>query len=290
MIIEVIRNIREMQQRADLLRQKGKTIVFVPTMGFLHEGHLSLFRIGRARGDYLIASIFVNPTQFAAGEDLETYPRNFKGDLDLSEKENVDLVFAPEAKTLYPENYQTYVQLEKLPDHLCGISRPTFFRGVATIVTKLFHIVKPHVAVFGEKDFQQLAVIRQMVKDMNMDIEIIGAPTAREADGLAMSSRNSYLTPPQRESAVCLNRALQEAQALVDSGLVDSAGIIEKVSRLIESRPETKIDYISICNPQTLDDIESITEPALMALAVYVGKTRLIDNTLLLNGKNKSSS
>lgn len=279
--MEVIKSIEEMQKHADRLRAEGKTIALVPTMGFLHQGHLSLFRIGRARGDCLVASIFVNPTQFAAGEDLETYPRDFERDLSLSEKERVDYIFAPEATGLYPQNYQTYVQLEKLPNHLCGISRPTFFRGVATVVTKLFHIVKPHVAVFGEKDFQQLAIIRQLVKDMNLDIEIAGGPIVREPDGLAMSSRNSYLSPAQRKSALCLYRGLQRARDIIDSGVVESIRVIEEVVQLIEAQPETRIDYVSICDPETLEDIDIIDKPVLMALAVHVGTTRLIDNILL---------
>lgn len=270
-----------MQKRADRLRKAGQTIALVPTMGFLHEGHLSLFRIGRAKGDCLVISIFVNPTQFSPSEDLATYPQDFARDLELSQKESVDIVFAPGAEGLYPENYQTYVQLEKLPEHLCGISRPPLFRGVATVVTKLFNIVKPHVSVFGEKDFQQLAIIRQMVQDLNMDIEIIGGPIVREPDGLAMSSRNNYLNAVQRDAAMCLNRSLCEAQVLVDDGIVASAEIIEAVSRSIRSIPETRIDYVSICDPGTLDDVERVDGPCLMALAVHVGTTRLIDNTIL---------
>lgn len=270
-----------MQARSDQMRREGKTIALVPTMGYLHEGHLSLMREGRRVGDDLVVSIFVNPTQFGPGEDLEAYPKDFERDCDLSEKEGVDVVFAPGEKEVYAKNYQTYVKLEKLPNHLCGLSRPVHFRGVATVVTKLFNMVKPHFAVFGEKDYQQLLVIRQMARDLNFDIEIIGAPIVREADGLAMSSRNSYLTPEQRGSAVCLNKSLKKAQNLVRAGVTDSAKIISDVSDLITSHPETLIDYVAICDPETLEDMETVDRPARMALAVKVGMTRLIDNMIL---------
>ena len=270
-----------MQERSNHLRNLDEKIAFVPTMGYLHEGHLSLLRIGRQEGDRLVVSIFVNPTQFAPGEDLETYPRDFERDVALSKDEKVDIVFAPNEKALYPEKFQTYVTLEKLPDHLCGLSRPLFFKGVATVVSKLFNIVKPHVAVFGEKDFQQLTVIRQMVSDLNMDIKIMGGPTIREPDGVAMSTRNSYLTSEQRISARCLYRSLQNAQVLVDSGTAEAAKIIAAAAELIQSQPETTIDYISVCDPDTLDDMTIINRSALMALAVKVGTTRLIDNMIL---------
>ena len=270
-----------MQVRSDKLRCQGKTIVFVPTMGFLHEGHLSLIREGKKYGDDIVISIFVNPAQFGPGEDLETYPRNFERDLELLKKEGVDAVFAPEAIEIYGEKFQTYVELEKLPHHLCGLSRPVFFKGVATVVTKLFNIVKPHVTIFGQKDYQQLTVIRQMVRDLNFDIKVVGAPTVRESDGLAMSSRNTYLTPDQRMSALSLNTSLKKAQTLVENGLQDAAKIIDTAAKLIRSHPETEIDYITICDPETLDDMKTIDKPALMALAIKIGKARLIDNMIL---------
>jgi len=279
--IEIIKTAKDMQARSDKVRCQGKTIVFIPTMGFLHEGHLSLMREGKQYGNDIVVSIFVNPTQFGPGEDLETYPRNFEKDLELLKKEGVNAVFAPEAVEIYGEQFQTYVELEKLPNHLCGLSRPVFFKGVATIVTKLFNIVKPHVAIFGQKDYQQLTVIRQMVRDLNFDIKVVGAPTVRESDGLAMSSRNTYLTPEQRISALSLNKSLKKAQALVEDGLQDAAKIIDTAAKLILSHPETEIDYITICNPETLDDMKTIDRPALMALAVKVGKARLIDNMIL---------
>lgn len=270
-----------MQARSDKIRCQGKTIVFVPTMGFLHEGHLSLMREGKKYGDDIVVSIFVNPTQFGPGEDLETYPRDFERDLDLLRKEDVNAVFAPDAAEIYGDKFQTYVELEKLPNHLCGLSRPVFFKGVATIVAKLFNIVKPHVTVFGQKDYQQLTVIRRMMRDLNFDIEVIGAPTVREPDGLAMSSRNTYLTTEQRISALSLNKSLKKAQALVENGVQDAAEIIDTAAKLIRSHPETEIDYITICDPETLDDMKTIDRPALMALAVKIGKARLIDNMIL---------
>ena len=279
--IEIITAVKDMQKRSDKMRCQGKTIVFVPTMGFLHEGHLSLIREGKKHGDDMVVSIFVNPTQFGPSEDLETYPKDLKRDLDLLQKEGVNAVFTPDADEIYGGKYQTYVELEKLPNHLCGLSRPVFFKGVATVVTKLFNIVKPHVTIFGQKDYQQLTVIRQMVRDLNLDIEVIGAPTVRESGGLAMSSRNTYLTPDQRISALSLNKSLQKAQTLVENGLKDADKIIDTAAELIRSHPETEIDYITICDPETLDDMKTIDKPALMALAVKIGKARLIDNMIL---------
>ncbi len=263
------------------MRRQGKTIVFVPTMGFLHEGHLSLMREGKTHGDDLVVSIFVNPTQFGPGEDLETYPRDFERDLDLVRKEGADAVFTPDDHEIYGERFQTYVELEKLPNHLCGKSRPVFFKGVATVVAKLFNIVKPHVAVFGQKDYQQLVIVRQMVRDLNFDITVIGSPTVREPDGLAMSSRNTYLTPEQRVSALSLYKSLINAQALLESGVQDAAEIIDSATDLIRSCPDTEIDYIAVCDPETLVDVKTIDKPVRMALAVKVGKARLIDNMLL---------
>jgi len=273
--------VTEIQARSDRMRRQGKTIVFVPTMGFLHEGHLSLMREGKTHGDDLVVSIFVNPTQFAPGEDLEAYPRDLERDLDLVRKEGVDAVFVPDVHEIYGDRFQTYVELKKLPNHLCGNSRPVFFQGVATVVTKLFNIVKPHVAVFGQKDYQQLVIVRQMVRDLNLDIAVIGAPTVREPDGLAMSSRNTYLTPEQRVSALSLNQSLINAQALLESGVQDAAEIIDSATDLIRSYPDTEIDYIAVCDPETLVDVKTIDRPLRMALAVKVGKARLIDNMLL---------
>jgi pantoate--beta-alanine ligase len=280
-VIEIITTAKLMQARSDQMRRQFKTIVFVPTMGFLHEGHLSLIREGHKYGDDMVVSIFINPAQFAPGEDFESYPRDFERDLELLQKEDVDAVFIPDDKEIYSKRFQTYVELEKLPNHLCGISRPIFFKGVATVVAKLFNIVKPHVTVFGQKDYQQLIIIRQMVRDLNLDIEVVGAPTVREPDGLAMSSRNNYLTPEQRISALSLYKSLQKARALVESGIQDANKIIKAATELIQSHPGTEIDYIVIGDTETLDDAKTIDRPVLMALAVKVGRARLIDNSIL---------
>jgi len=270
-----------MQQEANRLLQEGKTIAFVPTMGYFHEGHLALMREGREHGDALIVSIFVNPTQFSPTEDLQAYPRDLHRDARLAEGVGVDMIFAPEAEGMYAKGYQTFVNLETLPLALCGLSRPGHFRGVATVVTKLFHIVKPQVAVFGEKDYQQLAVVRRLVEDLSFDIRIIGVPTVREKDGLAMSSRNTYLSGGERPSALSLFQALQLARERVRQGITDAKALIEEVSGLILSYPLTKIDYVALCDPETLEDVKRVDELSVMALAVWVGKTRLIDNAVL---------
>jgi len=270
-----------MQREADCLRRDGRRIVFVPTMGFFHAGHLSLMRLGRNHGDHLVVSIFVNPTQFGPGEDFDAYPRDLDRDFKMAESAGVDTVFAPAASAMYLQGYQTDVSMERLPRHLCGLSRPSHFCGVLSVVTKLFHIVKPHSAVFGEKDYQQLIIVRRMVKDLNFDIRIIGAPVARDDDGLAMSSRNSCLSREERMSAPVLFQALQGAQRLVGDGLRNSDEIVAMAREMILSRPGVRIDYVSICDPETLEDVSQVSRKALMALAVYVGKTRLIDNTIL---------
>ena len=279
--IKVIIRVTEMREHSKRMRGLGKTIAFVPTMGALHEAHLALIKEGRKLGDDLVVSIFANPSQFSPEEDFESYPRNFDKDLKLLQKKGVDVIFSPNEDELYQDGFQTYVELENLPNHLCGISRPIFFRGVATVVTKLFNIVRPHIAIFGRKDYQQLAVIRRMVRDLNFDIKIIGFPTVREPDGLAMSSRNTYLTPEQRINALSLYKSLNQSKKLVESGIKDAKRIIDAAYALIKSHPETAIDYIAICDPETLADMETIDRPALMALAVNVGKTRLIDNMIL---------
>ncbi len=279
--IEVIATVKWMQEYSDRARRLGKTIAFVPTMGFFHEGHLALIKEGRKLGNELVVSIFVNPAQFGPGEDFESYPGDLDRDIKLAQKEGADIIFTPDEKELYPQKFQTHVNLKKLTRYLCGISRPALFSGVATVVAKLFNIVKPHVAIFGKKDYQQLVIIRQMALDLNFDIEIVGVSTVREPDGLAMSSRNSYLTSEQRIYALCLYKSLKKARQLLESGIKDATRIIESASELIKSYPETAIDYIAICDPETLVDMKRIDRPALMALAVNVGKTRLIDNMIL---------
>ena len=270
-----------MQSHAGRLKREGRTIAFVPTMGFLHEGHLSLMRAGRERAAILAASIFVNPAQFAPGEDFEAYPRDMQRDLTMARSVGVDVVFTPDNAMMYAEGFQTYVNLEKLPRGLCGTSRPIFFRGVATVVAKLFNIVRPDIAVFGEKDFQQLVVIRRMVRDLNFGIEIIGGPTVREADGLAMSSRNAYLKPEQRPAARSLYEALRQSQDMVRAGESRADAIIAAAEGHIASFDETAIDYIAIVDPDTLEDMAVVDRPARMALAVKIGATRLIDNIAL---------
>lgn len=281
MTIKVIKSVKEIQDRSNALRRQGKTIVFVPTMGFLHDGHISLLKQGRKLGDDLILSIFVNPTQFSANEDLDTYPQDLANDLKLADAAGVDAVFTPTREMMYTEGYQTYVSLTNLPNYLCGISRPEHFRGVATVVTKLFNIVKPHVAVFGEKDYQQLAIIRQMVRDLNFDIEIKGGAIVREKDGLAMSSRNAYLTPEERSDALCLYKSLMMAGEMVKGGERKAEAVISRATEFINSHKDAVIDYISICDPDTLEDVTTINKPVLMALAVKLGKPRLIDNMIL---------
>ncbi len=279
--MQIISAPTEMQAFADDARRTGPTIAFIPTMGFLHEGHLSLVREGCRHGDDIVVSIFVNPAQFGPGEDLDTYPRALEADCEKAAAAGATVVFAPSREDLYGDAYQTYVTLEKLPQHLCGLSRPVFFRGVATVVTKLFNIVKPHVAVFGEKDYQQLLVVRRMVQDLNFNIRIIGGSIVREADGLAMSSRNSYLSPDERRRALCLFQSLQKAEEMVRSGVREAEALIQTARDIISRHPDADIDYIEIFDPETIDNLKRIEGPARMALAVKIGKTRLIDNILL---------
>ncbi|MCK5553851.1 MAG: pantoate--beta-alanine ligase [Deltaproteobacteria bacterium] len=282
--MEIVSTIREMCSISDELRKGGKTIVLVPTMGYFHEGHLSLMGEGRKRGDVLVVSLFVNPTQFGEGEDYEVYPRDFSRDKALVEGIGVDILFVPAMEEMYPEGYQTFVEVERLTESMEGRFRPTHFRGVTTVVAKLFNIVRPHIAIFGEKDFQQLVVIRRMVEDLNMGVEIIGMPILRERDGLAMSSRNQYLTPDQRKAALSLNHSLQKAFQLFRSGERNPRRIIDAVKRVIEVEGEVTIDYVEIRDARTLEEIEIIEDQAIIALAAKVGKVRLIDNVILREG------
>ena len=279
--MEIIKTVTHMQQASDAIRMVGESLALVPTMGFLHEGHLTLMRAGKEHCDRLVVSLFVNPTQFGPNEDFEAYPRDTEGDLKKAEDAGADMVFMPSANEMYPRGAQTSVVVKDLPQHLCGLSRPGHFDGVTTVVAKLFHIVKPHVAVFGQKDFQQLAVISRMVMDLNMDIQIMGVPTVREKDGLAMSSRNSYLTPEERSSALSLKKSLDLAARLFKEGEKNAQVIKDFVKSYILEHPYTKIDYISLCDPVTLEDVATLSDGTLMALAVRVGKTRLIDNSRL---------
>lgn len=271
-----------MQALAEDWRRTDLRIGLVPTMGFLHEGHLSLVRIARARANRVVVSIFVNPTQFGPGEDLEAYPRDPARDHRLLAAENVDTVFQPAAEEMYPVGFQTRVALDHLPYHLCGLDRPVHFGGVATVVTKLLTIVRPHLAVFGEKDYQQLMIIRRLVRDLNLAARIVAGPTVREPDGLAMSSRNSYLTPDQRPAALSLSQALAQSRRMVAEGRQQAETIIAAAGDRIRAHPEAAIDYVRICDPETLEDVAVIDRPVRMALAVRVGRSRLIDNSALV--------
>ncbi len=276
--MKIVSSIREMQALSESMRNRGEKISFVPTMGYFHEGHLSLMREGRQRGDCLVVSIYVNPTQFGPTEDFEKYPRDFARDKGLADGVGADVIFYPDDKEMYPEFYQTYVNVENVTENLCGLSRPGHFRGVTTVCAKLFNLVKPHYAIFGKKDFQQLITIKRMVEDLNMDLEIIGMPIVREDDGLAMSSRNVYLKGEERESALSLSRSLKLAKEMYDGGERDVAMILGKVRKFIEGHPYANIDYARICDTTTLKDIERIEKEAVLALAVKISKTRLIDN------------
>lgn len=276
--MKIIDTAGKMQAFSEDLRKKGRRIAFVPTMGYLHEGHLTLMREAKTLGDCVVVSIYVNPTQFGPNEDLSKYPRDFERDCKLCEGVGVDVVFYPPDAEMYPPHYQTHVDVGEVTRNLCGLSRPGHFRGVATVCAKLFNMVKPHVAVFGKKDFQQLTVIRTMVRDLNMDLEIVGMQTVREPDGLAMSSRNMYIKPEERESALSLSRSLKLAKELYEKGERNAGKIIEEVRKIIESQPHAKIDYVQICDTVTMRDADVIREEAVIALAVKVGAARLIDN------------
>jgi len=280
--MKVIKTVAEMQSWSKKIKNQGKTICLVPTMGYLHRGHLSLIEMGKKLlYDKVVVSIFVNPAQFGENEDLDSYPSDLEKDFKLAEKLTTDAIFLPLKEEIYNKNFQTYVELASLPDHLCGLSRPVHFKGVATIVTKLFNIVCPDAAIFGQKDYQQLQVIRQMTKDMNFNIKILGAPIVREEDGLAMSSRNTYLTPEQRESALCLSESIEKAKTIIGQGETDAGIILKKINAHIKSFAEAKIDYTALCDPDTLDNVKEIKKKTLLALAVQIGKTRLIDNAVI---------
>ncbi len=281
LIMEIVTSIVRMKELADRWRKEGRVISFVPTMGYLHDGHLALMKMARNKGDILVISIFVNPVQFGPGEDFERYPRDFERDKRLAESIGVDVIFMPEVSEMYPEGFQTYVEVTEVSKPLCGKSRPGHFRGVTTVVAKLFNIVKPHLAIFGEKDYQQLQVIKRMVKDLNMDVEIVGHPIVREEDGLAMSSRNVYLSPDERKVALRISRSLEVARNLVKEGVNSSDDVIREVRKILTPDDKLKIDYVEIRDPESLESVSEITSPVLLAIAAFVGKARLIDNTIL---------
>jgi pantoate--beta-alanine ligase len=276
--MEIARTIAEMKSsRARSLGSVG----FVPTMGYLHDGHLALIKQARAENSVVVASIFVNPTQFGPAEDFRTYPRDTERDLAMLEKERADIVFMPSAEEMYPERFSSWVEVEKVTDRLEGISRPGHFKGMATVVAKLFNIVEPTRAYFGQKDAQQALVIKKMAADLNMNLEVIVAPTVRESDGLAMSSRNVYLNPQERQAAIVLFKALTLAQNLWGKGERNAETIRQQMTSLISKEPLAKIEYVSIADTQTLEELSEIDRPALASLAVRIGKTRLIDNMVL---------
>lgn len=270
------------QQKMLQLRCQGKTIGFVPTMGALHPGHLSLIKKARRENDVVVVSIFVNPLQFGPNEDYQRYPRPLDADKKLLRKNGCDFLFLPSVKEIYPQAQLTYVNVGKLSDTLCGAFRPGHFRGVATVVAKLFNIILPQRAYFGQKDYQQLKIIEQMTKDLNFPIKIVPCPIVREKDGLALSSRNVYLSPEERKQAAGLFQALQMAKNLITSKKIyNSQAIISEIEKIIKNNPLSRIQYIKVCNPDSLEDIPEIKDKALIALAVWIGKTRLIDNIVV---------
>jgi pantoate--beta-alanine ligase len=278
--MRVIETVREMQETADALRRE-KRIGFVPTMGYLHEGHLALVRKARELADVVVVSIFVNPIQFGPAEDLATYPRDLDRDMQLLEHEKTDILFYPGYREMYPDGYTTYVQVRGLEDYLCGQTRKGHFVGVATVVAKLFNMVKPHVAVFGQKDYQQLAIIERMARDLNMDIRIIPYPTVREEGGLAMSSRNTYLSAAEREKALLIYASIKRLQDLFKAGERNAATLKDEAHRILGSGNGIAIEYVSISDPETLAEVDSVKKRAVYAVAVRIGATRLIDNAAL---------
>lgn len=282
MDVETIRIPRVMKDTSMTLLKKGKTISFVPTMGALHEGHLSLVRRARQENDIVVVSIFVNPIQFGPSEDFEKYPRDIEADTEKLRKEHVDIIFRPEIASMYPEGFTTSVEVGKISEKLCGAFRPGHFKGVATVVAKLFNIVKPTRAYFGQKDYQQSIIIKNMVRDLDMDIDIVVCPTVREPDGLAMSSRNAYLNKAQRKAATVIYRCLKEASELIGSGIIEGERVKNFMrDKLLGESVVSSIDYAGVYEPETLDELSKIEGNALLAVALRMGSTRLIDNMLV---------
>ena len=279
--MKILKTIQETKKVVAELKSSGRSIGFVPTMGAIHEGHLSLVRSSLNQADRTVVSIFVNPTQFGPREDFKRYPRNLKLDLEILENEGVDFVFVPEAEEVYPDGYKTYVEVHKLQDKLCGRSRPGHFRGVCTVVLKLFHIIKPDISFFGQKDAQQAIILKRMVKDLDMDGKIEVLPTVRNEEGIALSSRNEYLSPEERKAALCLSKSLKKARSMIEKGERDAEKIIRKMREIINEEPLVRIDYVEIVGMEELDLLPRIEEEALIALAVFIGKARLIDNAIV---------
>jgi pantoate--beta-alanine ligase len=279
--MKLVKTIEEMRAFRSAMRTGGKRLGLVPTMGALHEGHLSLVRASRNKSDVIAVSIFVNPTQFGPQEDFAKYPRDLESDCALLEREQVDLVFAPSVEAMYPAGAVTWVTVEGMSDRLCGRSRPGHFRGVTTVVSKLFHILEPDAAFFGQKDAAQVAIIRRMVRDLNMPVSIEVCPIIRESDGLALSSRNAYLNPEERKSALVLYRSLQHALELFDRGERESAKLISAGKQEFAKEPAARLDYFEILDPDSLESTPVISKRALIAVAAFIGNTRLIDNTVV---------
>jgi pantoate--beta-alanine ligase len=279
--MKIVGQIPEVRAESRAARADGRRVGFVPTMGALHEGHLSLVRAAKAQADTVIVSIFVNPTQFGPNEDLARYPRPFEKDRAMLEQEGVDVLFAPAVEEMYPNGAVTCVTVEGMSERLCGRSRPGHFRGVTTVVCKLFHIVEPHVAFFGQKDAAQLAIVRRMARDLNFPVEIVGCPIVREPDGLAMSSRNSYLDRGQREAALVLHRALSQVEKTFRAGERGMTNLLKTGKQVVLAEPGARLDYLEIVDPDSLDPVADFRKPALVAVAAFVGNTRLIDNVLL---------
>ena len=277
----IFKTVAEAQSACAQLRGEGRILGLVPTMGALHEGHLSLVRAAKAECDIVAASIFVNPTQFGPNEDFSKYPRTFEQDCALLEGEGVDMIFAPTVDEMYPSGASTFVVVEGVSDRLDGASRPGHFRGVTTVVSKLFHIIGPHKAFFGQKDAAQVAVLRKMVRDLNFPLRLVVCPIVREDNGLAMSSRNRYLSERERQQALVLRRALEQVEKRASEGEMSSRTLMETARNVFASEPDVRIDYIAVVDPETLEDVPNVRDGALVAVAAFVGTTRLIDNILL---------
>ncbi len=280
-MLKIVHDMSEMHDLAMQLRQEGRTIGLVPTMGALHQGHLSLMEYARKASDIVIVSLFVNPTQFGAGEDLHKYPRDIAGDTEKSASAGVDILFTPSVSQIYPEGFRTFVSVEGLSQVLCGKSRPGHFRGVATVVLKLLNIVKPQKSFFGQKDYQQTVIIKRMVKDLCLDADIIVVPTVRETDGLAMSSRNQYLNPMERQAAAALYRSLNQARSLFENGVKSADKLRETILRIIKEESSVQTEYIAVIHPETLEEVTEAIKGTVIALAGRIGNTRLIDNIIL---------
>ncbi|MGL5635076.1 MAG: pantoate--beta-alanine ligase [Sarcina sp.] len=274
-VVDKIKEVREVTKEWTINKE---SIGYVPTMGFLHEGHKSLIDKARLENDKVVVSIFVNPTQFGEGEDLDAYPRDLERDLELCKNAGVDMVFVPQPSEMYFKDATTKISMETLSEELCGKSRPVHFGGVCTVVTKLFNIVNPTRAYFGEKDAQQLAIIKRMVRDLNFDVEVIGCPIVRESDGLAKSSRNTYLSKEEREAAIVLHKSLEIAKSIIENGERNVSVIIENIERVIKAKKLAKIDYIEVVDSKSIQKVDVVEEDVLVAIAIYIGKTRLIDN------------